>query len=60
MTLNELTEAVLAKLGFPDRPAPDRAGLDAVYAAWCRKVPFDNLVKRIHLVSGSSDSVPER
>jgi N-hydroxyarylamine O-acetyltransferase len=54
----ELTEAVLAKLGLSGRPATDRAGLGEVYAAWCRKVPFDNLVKRIHLVSGSSAPFP--
>jgi N-hydroxyarylamine O-acetyltransferase len=48
-----LTEAVLGKLGFSSSPDPDRAGLDAVYSAWCRRVPFDNLVKRIHLASGS-------
>ncbi len=53
-----LTEAVLTKLGFSERPAPDRAGLEDVYRAWCRRVPFDNLVKRIHLVSGSSAPFP--
>jgi N-hydroxyarylamine O-acetyltransferase len=53
-----LTEAVLTKLGCPERPDPDRAGLDRLYGAWCRRVPFDNLVKRIHLVSGSSDPFP--
>ena len=52
------TDAVLERLGFSDRPAPDRAGLDAVYLAWCRQVPFDNVVKRIHLASGSADRSP--
>jgi N-hydroxyarylamine O-acetyltransferase len=54
----QLTEAVLAKLGFSERPDPDRAGLDVLYAAWCRRVPFDNLVKRIHLASGSPAPIP--
>jgi len=54
----ELTERVLAKLGLPDRPVPDRSGLDTVYAAWCLRVPFDNLVKRIHLASGSAAPFP--
>jgi N-hydroxyarylamine O-acetyltransferase len=59
VTLNpELTESVLAQLGLSDRPGPDRAGLDEVYAAWCRSVPFDNLVKRIHLASGSDAPIP--
>jgi N-hydroxyarylamine O-acetyltransferase len=53
----DMTEAVLAKLGRPDRPAPDREGLDKVYAAWCARVPFDNLVKRIHLTSGSTEPI---
>ena len=47
-------ESVLERLGFPDGVAPDRAGLDAVYLAWCRSVPFDNLVKRIDHVAGTT------
>jgi N-hydroxyarylamine O-acetyltransferase len=58
MLTPELTEAVLERLGFADRPAPDRSGLDAFYLAWSRRVPFDNLVKRIHLASGSTDPFP--
>jgi N-hydroxyarylamine O-acetyltransferase len=54
----DLIDAVLERLGFSDRPAPDRAGLDAVYFAWSRRVPFDNVVKRIHLVSGSDEPFP--
>jgi N-hydroxyarylamine O-acetyltransferase len=54
----ELTEAVLTKLGLDDRPDTDLAGLNDVYAAWCRRVPFDNIVKRIHLVSRSDDPFP--
>jgi N-hydroxyarylamine O-acetyltransferase len=53
-----LTEAVLDRLGLAERPAPDRAGLDTLYLAWCRSVPFDNLVKRVHLVSGSTEPFP--
>jgi N-hydroxyarylamine O-acetyltransferase len=51
-------EAVLARLGFSGAPEPDRNGLDALYGAWCRHVPFDNLVKRIHLNSGSDAPFP--
>jgi len=58
MLSRDLTEAVLTKLGFAERPDPDRAGLDQLYAAWCRRVPFDNLVKRIHLASGSAAPFP--
>ncbi len=53
-----LIEAVLERLGLADRPPPDRAGLDTVYLAWCRAAPFDNLVKRIHLVGGSAEPFP--
>jgi len=53
-----LTEAVLDHLGLADRPAPDRAGLDRIYAAWCERVRFDNLVKRIHLTSGAREPIP--
>jgi N-hydroxyarylamine O-acetyltransferase len=52
------TEAVLEKLGLSDRPEPDRDGLDTLYLAWCRAVPFDNLVKRIHLGGGSAAPFP--
>jgi arylamine N-acetyltransferase len=45
----ELVERVLSKLGLPKRPDPDRAGLRAIYAAWCQRVPFDNVRKMIHL-----------
>jgi len=47
-------DAVLHRLGFSGTPAADRAGLDAVYLAWCRTVPFDNLVKRIDLAAGTT------
>jgi N-hydroxyarylamine O-acetyltransferase len=49
--------AVLEKLGA-DPPAPDRAGLDAVYAAWCRAVPFDNVLKLTHLAGGRPGPLP--
>jgi N-hydroxyarylamine O-acetyltransferase len=52
------TEAVLDRMGLDERPAPDRAGLDAIYAAWCERVPFDNLIKRIHLAGGSTAPIP--
>jgi len=53
-----LVDAAMQRLGLAQQPAPDRAGLDALYLAWCRAVPFDNLVKRIHLVRGSAAPFP--
>lgn len=47
-------DAVLERLGFGAPVEPDRAGLDALYLAWCRSVPFDNLVKRLDLVVGTT------
>ena len=44
-----LLERVLEKLDLSRRPLPDHAGLRALYAGWCRKVPFDNVRKLIHL-----------
>ena len=53
-----LIDRVFAKLGFTAKPKPDRAGLEALYAAWCRHVPFDNLRKRIAMASGRTDPLP--
>jgi N-hydroxyarylamine O-acetyltransferase len=50
----EVANAVLARLRLSDPVKPDRACLDALYRAWCRDVPFDNLVKRIDLVAGTT------
>lgn len=58
MLTPDLTDAVLDRLGLSDRPPTDLAGLDLVYGAWCRRVPFDNLVKRIHLAGGSAEPIP--
>jgi N-hydroxyarylamine O-acetyltransferase len=45
----DLLERVLLRLGLSDRPAPTLDGLRTLYAAWCRKVPFDNVRKLIHV-----------
>ena len=44
-----LRERVLERLGFCAPPSADLAGLQAVYSAWCGKVPFDNVRKMIAL-----------
>jgi len=53
-----LLERVFARLGFSRRPAADLAGLESLYAAWCRHVPFDNLRKRIALKKGGTEPLP--
>ena len=55
---DDLTETVLAKLGLSGRPEPTLPGLTAVYAAWCRRVPFDNIRKLIHLHRGGPGPLP--
>lgn len=54
----ELTERVLARLGFSTRPTVDRAGLASLYAAWCGRVPFDNVRKLIALRAGETGPLP--
>ncbi len=56
--MNELFENVLLKLGFSQRPAPTLEGLCALYSAWCRQVPFDNVRKLIHVRAGESGPLP--
>jgi N-hydroxyarylamine O-acetyltransferase len=53
-----LAERVLDELGFSRAPAVDRAGLAALYAAWCRSVPFDNARKLIHLRANDPAPLP--
>ena len=45
----QLAERVLTRLGFAAAPEPDYQGLRRLYAAWCQRVPFDNVRKLIHL-----------
>jgi N-hydroxyarylamine O-acetyltransferase len=49
---------VLQKLGFSDRPDPALPGLQAIYAAWCQRVPFDNVQKLIHMRTRAAGPLP--
>jgi N-hydroxyarylamine O-acetyltransferase len=42
-----LVERVLGKVGLKTKPTLDLAGLNALYAALCAGIPFDNVQKRI-------------
>lgn len=53
-----LVESVLDRLAMARAPSPDLPGLALVYDAWCRRVPFDNVQKRIHIDSGSAERLP--
>jgi len=53
MTIKPLARArvdeIVGLLGFDARPNANLEGLDEVYRAWCRRVPFDNLRKLVAL-----------
>lgn len=53
-----LRDEVLRRFGFADTPFADMDGLRAVYKAWCRNVPFDNLNKVIALRTGTAGFLP--
>lgn len=44
-----LVERVLARLGLNEPPEPTLEGLRELYAAWCGRVPFENVRKIIHV-----------
>lgn len=54
----ELLEDILHKLGLDQPPATDLPGLARLYSAWCTKVPFDNIQKRIHLAGDNPQPLP--
>ncbi len=54
----ELVERVLERLGLSSRPEVSIAGLSDLYGAWCRRVPFDNIRKLIHVRAGNPATLP--
>lgn len=54
----QLISSILSGLEINTPLSPDIDGLKAIYSAWCRKIPFDNIRKRIHLESGNPDPLP--
>jgi N-hydroxyarylamine O-acetyltransferase len=57
-SLRHVVESVLSRLGFSSAPKADLCGLEELYLAWCRNVPFDNVRKRIAMAQGGSDPLP--
>lgn len=53
-----LLERVLESLGFAHFPEPTQQGLRAIYAAWCQRIPFDNVRKLIHVRAGNPGPLP--
>ena len=54
----ELVERILDRLGLSSRPEVSLAGLADLYGAWCRRVPFDNIRKLIHVRAGNPATLP--
>jgi len=54
----DLCERVLLRLGFARQPETSFDGLRALYSAWCRAVPFDNVRKLIHLGADDARAFP--
>ena len=53
-----LSEQVLAKLGFNDFPSINTKDLAALYEVWCKRVPFDNIQKRMVFSTGRAPEAP--
>jgi len=54
----DLLERVLERLGFDGRPSPTLQNLHTLYAAWCRRVPFDNVQKLIYMQDHDPGPLP--
>lgn len=50
MLRDPLVDRVLARIGIPP-PAATRSGAEALFAAWCLHISFDNVLKRIALAA---------
>ena len=53
-----LRARVLGRFGLDADIPLDIGGLRALYAAWCRNVPFDNVRKLIALRTGNEEALP--
>ena len=59
VTISEnLRLRVAKRLGLEPRLETNIQGLYALYGAWCRKVPFDNVRKLIALRTGDAGPLP--
>lgn len=53
-----LRDRVVQRLGMDGLPPVDVAGLSRLYAAWCQRVPFDNVRKRLYFAEGRTGPLP--
>ena len=54
----KVTDRILSRLGLFRRPEPTLEDLATLYAAWCERVPFDNVRKMIHIRAGRPGPLP--
>ena len=54
----DVRDRILERLGFASPPTTDLDGLRSLYAAWCARVPFDNVRKMIALRAGDGLPLP--
>lgn len=54
----ELRDRVLDHLGLETLPQDTLPGLEELYAAWCARIPFDNVRKLIHMREGNPAPLP--
>lgn len=55
---SRLRYRVTQRLGLDGLPPDDVAGLTLLYAAWCERVPFDNVRSRLYRSEGRSGPLP--
>lgn len=53
-----LAVRVLDQLGLTEPPPLSLPGLERIYRAWCRAVPFDNVLRRIQIAQGGIGPLP--
>lgn len=53
-----LVDRIIDRLGLSGRPDLTFDGLHALYAAWCRHLPFDNVQKLIYLAGEGKGALP--
>ncbi|MEM9879244.1 MAG: arylamine N-acetyltransferase [Pseudomonadota bacterium] len=54
----DVCEATLDAFGYSAMPDPTLDTLNAVYKAWCRKVGYDNVLKRIYIETNAAGPFP--
>ncbi|WP_437315889.1 arylamine N-acetyltransferase [Sorangium sp. So ce385] len=54
----ELVDTVLERFGLKARPPLSLQGLNVLYKAWCKHVPFDNAQKRLYFQTTHQGPLP--